>query len=173
MRRRFFPNFFGSRLWGDEGDDGLKTERSKRALDIDTLLFLLVGIFFFVGVAPRAVTTSIAVTVVSIDIIVLVYDGKNPKRWTRRFNARAVPGMFQIFQYRRSAAVRVKRVFNAPRGNIKEIVLVEIVSFISWKRKILDSRYSYSRSSATDTFVSLTVLHRANTLQSFSFELIQ
>ena len=91
MRRRFFPNFFGSRLWGDEGDDGLKTERSKRALDIDALLFLLVGIFFFVGVAPRAVTTSIAVTVVSIiDIIVLVYDGKIPKRRTRRFNARAV-----------------------------------------------------------------------------------
>ena len=145
MRRRFFPNFFGSRLWGDEGDDGLKTERSKRALDIDALLFLLVGIFFFVGVAPRAVTTSIAVTVDSIiDIIVLVYDGKIPKRRTRRFNARAVfSGMFQIFQYRRSAAVRVKRVFNAPRGNIKEIVLVEI---ISWKRKILDSRYSYSRS---------------------------
>ena len=126
----------------------MKTERSKRALDIDALLFLLVGIFFFVGVAPRAVTTSIAVTVVIIiDIIVLVYDGKIPKRRTRRFNARAVPGMFQIFQYRRSAAVRVERVFNAPRGNIKEIVLVEIVSFIiSWKRKILDSRYSYSRS---------------------------
>ena len=53
MRRRFFPNFFGSRLWGDEGDDGLKTERSKRALDIDALLFLLVGIFFFVGVGSN------------------------------------------------------------------------------------------------------------------------